>query len=63
MIAHGANDVRVPQSESEQIVEAMRKKGIPYEYLLFQDEGHGFQRPENRMIFYKAAEEFLAKNL
>ena len=39
LVAHGANDVRVKQSESEQIVEAMKKKGIAYEYLLFPDEG------------------------
>jgi dipeptidyl aminopeptidase/acylaminoacyl peptidase len=63
LIAHGAHDVRVPQSESEQIVAAMQKKGIPYEYLLFKDEGHGFARPENRMIFYAAAEKFLADNM
>ena len=41
LVAHGANDIRVKQSESEQIVEAMKAKGIPYEYLLFPDEGHG----------------------
>lgn len=63
MIAHGAHDVRVTQNESEQVVMAMQKKGIPYEYLLFKDEGHGFSRPENRMIFYEAAEQFLSKNL
>jgi dipeptidyl aminopeptidase/acylaminoacyl peptidase len=60
LIAQGANDPRVKQAESEQIVEAMKKKGIKYEYLLFPDEGHGFVRPENRLKFYKAAEKFLA---
>ena len=59
-IAHGANDVRIKQSESEQIVEAMKQKGLAYEYLLFPDEGHGFARPENRMIFFAAVEKFLA---
>ncbi len=63
LIAHGANDPRVKQSESEQIVEAMRAKGIPYEYILFPDEGHGFAKPENRIRFYAAAEKFLAKHL
>jgi dipeptidyl aminopeptidase/acylaminoacyl peptidase len=63
LIAHGANDPRVKQSESEQIVEAMKKKGIAYEYLLFPDEGHGFAKPENRIKFYAAAEKFLAKHL
>jgi dipeptidyl aminopeptidase/acylaminoacyl peptidase len=63
LIAQGANDVRVKQSESEQLVEAMKEKGIEYEYILFPDEGHGFRKPENRMKFYAAAERFLAKHL
>jgi dipeptidyl aminopeptidase/acylaminoacyl peptidase len=63
LIAQGANDPRVKQSESEQIVEAMKSKGIEYEYLLFPDEGHGFAKPENRLKFYAAAEKFLAKYL
>ncbi len=63
LIAQGANDVRVKQSESEQIVEAMKEKGIAYEYMLFPDEGHGFRKPKNRMKFYAAAERFLAKHL
>jgi len=63
LIAQGANDPRVKQAESEQIVEAMKKKGIEYEYMLFPDEGHGFVKPENRLKFYAAAEKFLAKHL
>ncbi len=63
LIAQGANDPRVKQSESEQIVVALREKGIDHEYLLFEDEGHGFARPENRLTFYAAAERFLAKHL
>lgn len=63
LIGQGANDPRVKQAESDQIVEAMRKKNIPVEYLLFTDEGHGFVRPENRMKFNAAAEAFLAKYL
>jgi dipeptidyl aminopeptidase/acylaminoacyl peptidase len=63
LIAQGANDPRVPQAESEQIVEAMRAKGIDYEYMLFEDEGHGFAKPENRLRFYEAAERFLARHL
>lgn len=63
LIAQGANDPRVKQAESEQIVEAMRRKGIDHEYLLFPDEGHGFAKPENRLRFYAAAEEFLARHL
>lgn len=63
LIAQGANDPRVKQAESEQIVEAMKSKGIDYEYMLFPDEGHGFAKPENRIKFYAAAEKFLAKYL
>lgn len=63
LIAQGANDPRVKQAESEQIVAAMKEKGIPYEYLLYEDEGHGFVRPENRIDFYSKAEAFLAKQL
>ena len=62
-IAQGANDPRVKQAESEHIVEAMKEKGIDYEYLLFPDEGHGLAKPENRLEFYAAAEKFLAKHL
>jgi dipeptidyl aminopeptidase/acylaminoacyl peptidase len=63
LIAQGANDPRVKQAESEQIVEAIRKAGKPVEYLLFKDEGHGFVRPANRMKFTAVAELFLAKHL
>jgi len=63
LIAQGANDPRVKQSESEQVVAAMKEKGIAYEYMLFPDEGHGFAKPENRLRFYAAAERFLSKHL
>jgi dipeptidyl aminopeptidase/acylaminoacyl peptidase len=63
LIAQGANDPRVKQAESEQIVEAMRKAEKPVEYVLYTDEGHGFARPENRLHFFAIAEEFLAKYL
>ena len=63
LIAQGANDPRVKQSESEQIVAALRDKGIDHQYLLFPDEGHGFAKPENRLKFYQVAEGFLAKHL
>jgi len=63
LIAQGANDPRVKQSESEQIVAAMESKGIDHEYMIFADEGHGFAKPENRLEFYAAAERFLAKHL
>jgi dipeptidyl aminopeptidase/acylaminoacyl peptidase len=63
LVAQGANDPRVKQAEAEQIVAALRDKGIDHEYLLFPDEGHGFARPENRLRFYAAAERFLARHL
>jgi dipeptidyl aminopeptidase/acylaminoacyl peptidase len=63
LIAQGANDPRVKQAESEQIVEAMESREIPHEYLLFPDEGHGFVKPQNRLKFYAAAEKFLATHL
>ena len=63
LIAQGANDPRVKQAESEQIVNALRERGKEVEYMLFEDEGHGFARPENRLKFYAAAERFLAKHL
>jgi dipeptidyl aminopeptidase/acylaminoacyl peptidase len=63
LIAQGANDPRVKQAESEQIVAALREAGIEHEYLLFPDEGHGFAKPENRLRFYAEAERFLARYL
>ena len=63
LIAQGANDPRVKQAESEQIVAALTAAGIEHEYLLFPDEGHGFAKPANRMRFYSAAERFLARYL
>ena len=63
LIAQGANDPRVKQTESEQFVAALTEKGIDHEYLLFPDEGHGFAKPENRLKFYAAAERFLARHL
>jgi dipeptidyl aminopeptidase/acylaminoacyl peptidase len=63
LIAQGVNDPRVKQAESDQIVEAMKAKGIDTEYMLFDDEGHGFAKPANRLKFYAAAEKFLAKHM
>ncbi|MCB9848261.1 MAG: S9 family peptidase [Phycisphaeraceae bacterium] len=63
LIAQGANDPRVKQTESDQIVEAMQRKGIPVTYVLYPDEGHGFRRPENSTSFTAVAEAFLAEHL
>jgi len=63
LIAQGANDPRVKMSESDQIVEALRERGIPHTYLVYPDEGHGFKKPENAMAFQAEAERFLAEHL
>jgi dipeptidyl aminopeptidase/acylaminoacyl peptidase len=63
LIGQGANDPRVKQAESDQIVEAMRKNGKEVKYVVYPDEGHGFARPENRLHFFAVSEEFLAKHL
>ncbi|AMV23907.1 Prolyl tripeptidyl peptidase precursor [Gemmata sp. SH-PL17] len=63
LIGQGKNDPRVKVAESDQIVDAMRKNGKPVEYVLYPDEGHGFQRPENRLHFFAITEQFLAKHL
>ena len=63
LIGQGANDPRVNQVESDQIVEAMLEKGLPVTYVLYPDEGHGFRRPENSMSFTAVAEAFLSEHL
>ena len=60
LIGQGANDPRVKQAESDQIVAAMAKNAIPVSYVVYPDEGHGFARPENRLSFNAVAEAFLA---
>lgn len=63
LIGQGANDPRVNQAESDQIVGAMKAKDIPVTYVLFPDEGHGFARPENNIAFNAIAENFLSQCL
>ena len=63
LIAQGANDPRVKQAESDQIVSAMKAKNIPVVYALFPDEGHGFARPENNVAFMAMTEAFLSMHL
>lgn len=63
MIVQGANDPRVKKSESDQIVVALRDRNYPVQYLLAEDEGHGFQRPVNNMALFAEAEKFLAQYL
>ena len=49
LVLHGANDTNVPVIEAEQVVDSLKKRGIPVEYVLFPDEGHGFQKLPNRI--------------
>lgn len=63
LIGQGANDPRVKQAESDQIVAAMQAKKLPVSYVLFPDEGHGFARPENMQAFMAVAEAFLSAHL
>jgi dipeptidyl aminopeptidase/acylaminoacyl peptidase len=63
LIGHGANDPRVKQAESDQMVGAMQAQHIPVTYVLYPDEGHGFARSENNRSFIATVEAFLAKCL
>jgi len=63
LIAQGAKDPRVVKSESDQMVDAMRKRGVEVEYLVKDNEGHGFRNEENRFEFYESMERFLAKHI
>ncbi len=62
-IAQGANDPRVNKAESDQMVEALKKRGITVEYMVKDNEGHGFHNEENRFDFYRAMEKFLGEHL
>jgi dipeptidyl aminopeptidase/acylaminoacyl peptidase len=63
LIAQGANDPRVTQQESDQIVAALNEAGKTVEYILFEDEGHGIRKWQNRLIFYRRLEDFFAEHL
>jgi dipeptidyl aminopeptidase/acylaminoacyl peptidase len=63
MVVQGANDPRVNKAESDQIVIALRDRSFPVDYLVADDEGHGFQRPVNNLALFAEAEKFLAKYL
>ncbi len=62
-VAQGANDPRVNKAESDQMVAAMKERGVDVEYMVKDNEGHGFRNEENRFDFYGAMEKFLAKHL
>ena len=62
-VAQGAKDPRVNINESNQIVEALKKRGVEVEYMVKENEGHGFSNEENQFEFYKAMEKFLKKHM
>ncbi len=62
-IAQGANDPRVNKSESDQMVSALRKRGVFVEYMVKENEGHGFRNEENKFDFFRAMERFLKKHI
>jgi dipeptidyl aminopeptidase/acylaminoacyl peptidase len=61
MVLQGANDPRVQQKESDEVVETVKKNGIPVEYVVFPDEGHGFIKKENEIKGYGQILQFLDK--
>ncbi len=63
MVLQGANDIRVLQVESDEIVEGVRANGVPVEYVIFDDEGHGFRKKENEINGYGQIKDFLDKHL
>ena len=63
MVLQGANDPRVLQVESDEIVAAVEANGVPVEYVLFEDEGHGFRKKENEIEGYGQVVTFLDKYL
>ncbi|MFG6447766.1 prolyl oligopeptidase family serine peptidase [Roseateles sp. BYS180W] len=62
-VAQGAKDPRVVKSESDQMVEALRRRGVTVQYMVKDNEGHGFRNEENRFEFYEAMEKFFAQHL
>lgn len=63
MVIHGKNDPRVPYTEAEQVVEALKKRNAVVEYKLFDDEGHGISKLKNRLVVYPLVADFLDKHL
>jgi len=59
LVIQGANDPRVVKAESDQIVQALRDRGVEVQYLVFEDEGHGFMKKSNELMAYRRAVEFL----
>ena len=63
LYAHSANDRGVDKSESEAMVRAVRKNDVPVQYILFDDEGHGWRNPKNRLWYYPREAAFIEEHL
>jgi dipeptidyl aminopeptidase/acylaminoacyl peptidase len=63
LVVQGAQDARVPQAESDHIVDSLRARGVPVEYFVAQDEGHDFKNPENLIKMYRLIERHFAEHL
>jgi dipeptidyl aminopeptidase/acylaminoacyl peptidase len=63
LLIHGAHDPRVKQSEADQVAAALDDRGVPYEYIVVPDEGHGFVRPENNVAMLERSSAFLGEHL
>ena len=63
IVLHGANDTNVPVVEAEQVVDSLKKRGIPVEYVLFPDEGHGWRKTTNRLRSTTAIVKFFSDHL
>lgn len=63
MVIHGANDPRVPLGEAQQLVETLKRRGVPVELIVFDDEGHGIVKLKNKLVAYPAIVDFLARHL
>jgi dipeptidyl aminopeptidase/acylaminoacyl peptidase len=63
IVVHGANDPRVPLSEAQQLVDALGRRGVPVEFLVFDDEGHGVVKLKNKQVAYPAIVAFLDRHL
>ncbi|MCG8433373.1 MAG: prolyl oligopeptidase family serine peptidase [Gammaproteobacteria bacterium] len=63
LVQHGANDTNVPVIEAEQVVSALRERGVPVDYIFFDDEGHGFRKEKNRITSAVASVEWFVRHL
>lgn len=63
LVVQGAKDIRVKKSESDQIVEQLRERGVPVKYIVFEDEGHGFSKEKNRVKAFNAAVDFILEHM